>query len=77
MAEAFSNMVVRIFEQLGFSDGLFALFFIGAHVWLVWERNGRIEDLRRENERLSAENLEHRERFERLFVIMPAEAQEE
>ena len=62
--------IVALLKEFGLLGGLFALFFIWAHLWFYWDHKGRIDDLRRENKRLASENLEHRERFERLLGIM-------
>lgn len=50
------DWVVDILKQFGLIEGLFAVFFVGAHfvIYQLYMRTIRI--LTRENERLSAEN---------------------
>jgi len=52
---------------LGWTKGVFSLFFFIAHAWIFWLYRGRIKDKQEEIERVVAENREYRERFLKFY----------
>lgn len=60
---AFMKALQEFLLAIGYTNGLFALFFIGAQVWIYREYQGRLADRQKEIERLAEENREYRERF--------------
>lgn len=56
------NIVVLI-QSLGVTKGLFAVFFIGAHLVIYGLYRNTIKQMQAEINRLAAENREYRERF--------------
>jgi hypothetical protein len=52
---------------LGWTKGVFSLFFFIAHAWIFWLYRGRLKDRQAEIERVVAENRQYRERFLKFY----------
>lgn len=49
--------------SLGWTKGIFTIFFFMAHFWIYTLYMGRLKDRQNEINRIAAENREYRERF--------------
>ena len=54
---------VEAVKVLGWTKGVFLLFFWIAHLWLYLQYHGRLKDRQREVDRLAQENHEYRDKF--------------
>jgi len=54
---------VDLVKQIGWGQGLFTVFFLGAHSVLYKLYFGRLDDRQKEIDRLAQDNREYRERF--------------
>jgi hypothetical protein len=61
------NTIERFILSLGWTKGVFALFFFMAHGWIYWLYHGRLKDRQAEIDRIAKENREYRERFLKFY----------
>jgi hypothetical protein len=59
--------IERFILALGWTKGVFALFFFMAHGWIYWLYHGRLKDRQAEIDRIAAENREYRIRFLKVY----------
>lgn len=59
--------IIEAVISLGWTKGVFALFFFLAHAWIYALYRGRIIDRQKEIDRLAKENHEYRERYMKLL----------
>ena len=57
------NAIYNLIKSFGLKDGLFIIFFIGAHLWIYKLYSGRLNDRKEEINRLAEDNHEYRDRF--------------
>jgi len=58
--------IERFISTLGWTKGVFSIFFFMAHAWIFSLYNGRLKDRQAEIDRISDENREYRNRFLKL-----------
>lgn len=58
------ELLKTVLAEQGIWAALFVLSLAGFHVWVYRLYEGRLADLRGERDRLAAENLEYRGRFQ-------------
>lgn len=57
------DTVLTFIQKLGWTKGVFTLFFFIAHYWVFKLYNGRLEDRQGEIDRLAEDNRAYRERY--------------
>ena len=57
------EIVLNFINQLGWSKGIFTIFFFLAHFWIYKEYKGRLNNRKKEIDRVTKENREYREKF--------------
>jgi len=57
------NTIKDFIVTMGWTKGVFTIFFFMTHGWVYILYNGRVKDRQKEIERLAADNREYRERF--------------
>ncbi len=61
------SAVKEFFLAFGLTEGVFVIFFFGAHFLLHRQYEGRLNDRQREIDNLAEENREYRTRFQSLL----------
>jgi len=64
---SFWDSLQGIIVSLGWTKGVFAIFFFMMHGWLFLQYRGRLTDRQAEINRMAAENREYRERFQTML----------
>ena len=59
--------ILSFIKALGWTKGVFSLFFFMSHAWIYFLYNGRLKDRQAEIERVTKENREYRERFLKVY----------
>ena len=59
--------ITELVKEVGFTNGLFIVFFVLAHILIFSMYRGRINDRQADIDRLAAENREYRTRFLRFL----------
>ena len=63
------KLILEFIKELGWTKGVFAIFFFLAH-WVIYSLyNGRLKDRQGEINRIAVENKEYRERFLNILDI--------
>ena len=57
----FLDALKTYLSTFGLTKGLFTLFFIGSHIWIYAQYNGRLNDRQKEIDRLADDNKRYRE----------------
>lgn len=58
-----AEIMLEFIEALGWTKGVFTVFFFIAHGYIFILYRGRLSDRQKEIDRIAAENREYRERF--------------
>jgi len=62
-----ADNILEFVKALGWTKGVFTIFFFMAHGWIYNLYRGRLNDRQKEIDRIAEENREYRERFLKLM----------